>query len=84
MNAKRIKNADYSYERAEQKAAHYFQSLYVQVLEKNYIPTLTKDINSWKHNHIRHHSILSLFSRGKGNSGPKRVPQLYPMAELHW
>jgi geranylgeranyl pyrophosphate synthase len=60
------KNADMSYRLAEQKATHYFKSLYEQLLQKTYVPILTKDIQSWKHNHI-HHSFLSFFSNGKGN-----------------
>ena len=54
-----------SYELAEQKAAHYFNSLSAQVLQKSFIPTLTKDFNSWKQHHIHHHSFLSIFSRKK-------------------
>ena len=65
MNEELIKNANVSYQMAEQKAAHYFHSLYRQVLEKVYVPTITEDIQSWKRNHIHHHSILSFFSRGK-------------------
>ncbi|MEK3889881.1 polyprenyl synthetase family protein [Bacillus sp. FSL K6-3431] len=64
MDEELIKNADACYRLAEQKAAQYFQSLYVQVIDKTYVPTLTKDIKLWKYNHI-HHSLLSLFSRGK-------------------
>ena len=41
-----------SYELAEQKAAHYFNTLSAQVLQKSFIPTLTKDFNSWKQHHI--------------------------------
>lgn len=66
MNEELIKNADACYWLAEQKAADYFTSLYEQVKQKTYVPTLTKDIQSWKHNHIHHHSFLSFFSRGKG------------------
>ncbi|WP_144552226.1 polyprenyl synthetase family protein [Bacillus sp. X1(2014)] len=66
MNEELIKTANISYEMAEQKAAHYFHSLYKQVMEKTYVETLSKDIYSWKRNHIRHHSLLSFFSRGKG------------------
>ena len=54
-----------SYELAEQKAAHYFNTLSTQVLQKSFIPTLTKDINSWKQHHIHRHSFLSIFSRRK-------------------
>ncbi|WP_342431614.1 polyprenyl synthetase family protein [Neobacillus sp. FSL H8-0543] len=64
MNDELSKNADTSYQLAEQKAEHYFKSLYEQLLQKTYVTTLTKDIQSWKHNHI-HHSFLSLFSSGK-------------------
>lgn len=71
MNEELIKNADACYRLAEQKATDYFQSLYVQVTEKTYVPNLTKDIQSWKHNHIHHHSILSFFSRGKEKPDPK-------------
>ena len=65
MNKELIINADECYRQAEQKAAHYFKSLYVQVMQKTYVPTLTEDIQLWKHNHIHHHSLLSFFSRGK-------------------
>jgi geranylgeranyl pyrophosphate synthase len=71
MNEELIKNADICYRLAEQKAAQYFKSLYVQVKQKTYGPTLTKDIQSWKHNHIHHHSFLSFFSSGKKKPGPK-------------
>jgi geranylgeranyl pyrophosphate synthase len=66
MNEELIKNADASYQLAEQKAAHYFKSLSNQVKEKTYLQTITKDIQSWKHNHIHHYSFFSLFSRHKG------------------
>ncbi len=62
MNEELLKKADADYRLAEQKAAKYFTSLNVQVMEKSYVPTLTKDIESWKHNHIHHNSILSFFS----------------------
>jgi geranylgeranyl pyrophosphate synthase len=70
MNEELAKSADTCYRLAEQKAAHYFKSLYVQVVEKSYVPTLTKDIKSWKHKHI-HHSLLSFFSRGKEKANPR-------------
>jgi len=44
MNEELIKNADACYVLAEQKAAHYFKSLSVQLMQKIYVPTLTKDI----------------------------------------
>jgi len=68
MNEKLIINTDDCYAKAEEKANHYFQSLYTQVQQKTYAKVLTEDIHLWKHNHIRHHSILSLFSRGKGKA----------------
>ncbi|PAE41242.1 polyprenyl synthetase family protein [Bacillus sp. 7884-1] len=64
-------NEDTCYAMAEQKAQEYFQSLYQQVKQKNYIPTLTRDIQSWKHNHIHHHSLFSFFSRGKSKADPR-------------
>ncbi|MCL6570789.1 MAG: polyprenyl synthetase family protein [Bacillus sp. (in: Bacteria)] len=66
MNEEFLKNADACYRLAELKAVDYFNTLSVQVMQKTYIPTLTKDIKSWKHNHIHHYSIVSFFSRGKG------------------
>lgn len=55
-------SADECYRQAEQQAEHYFKSLYAQVKQKTYVPTLTEDIRLWKRNHIHYHS---LFSRGK-------------------
>ncbi|NGM84222.1 polyprenyl synthetase family protein [Paenibacillus sp. 7124] len=57
--------SDTRYRLAEQKAAHYFSSLHRQVKEKTYVPVLTKDIEVWKRNHVRHRSWWSYFSRGK-------------------
>lgn len=68
MDEKLIENADACYRLAEQKAADYFTSLNVQVMQKTYVPTLTNDLHSWKQNHIHHSSLLSLFS------GRKRRP----------
>jgi geranylgeranyl pyrophosphate synthase len=70
MNEELINNADSSYQMAEQKAAQYFKSLYDQVKQKTYVPTLAKDIQSWKQNHI-HHPLLSFFIRGKRNANSK-------------
>lgn len=70
MNETYIKNPDICYQQAEEKAAHYFQSLYAQVIEKTYVPTLTKDIQSWKRNHI-HPSFLSFLSRKKRKPSSK-------------
>ena len=70
MNENLIINADDCYKQAEEKANHYFQSLYTQVQQRTYAKILTEDIHLWKHNHIRNPSILSLFSRGKGKANP--------------
>lgn len=66
MNEELIKNADECYRQAEQKAAHYFQSLSIQVMQKSYVPALIEDIEVWKQSHIHRRSFLSFFSRGKG------------------
>lgn len=66
MNEELRRKADESYRLAEQKAARYFQSLDKQVRQMTYVSTLIKDIQSWKHNHIHHHSLISFFSRKKG------------------
>ncbi|WP_335872334.1 polyprenyl synthetase family protein [Bacillus sp. 2205SS5-2] len=70
MKKKWIENTDAVYELAEQKAAIYFSSLYTQVKEKTYVSSLTKEIDSWKHNHI-HHPLVSFFSRKKKTSESK-------------
>ena len=62
MDEKLIENAESCYRLAEQKAADYFTSLNVQVMQKTYVPTLTNDLHSWKQNHIHHSSLLSFFS----------------------
>lgn len=65
MNEELIKSPEASYRLAEQKAADYFKLLHEQVIQNNYVHTLIKDFQSWKHNHIRH-SLLSFFSHRKG------------------
>jgi geranylgeranyl pyrophosphate synthase len=60
-----IINEDTCYGMAEEKASDYFQSLYQQVMQKSYVTTLTRDIQSWKHNHIHHHSFVTFLSRRK-------------------
>ena len=70
MSKQLIIDTEKSYRLAEQKAAHYFKTLYTQVIHKTYVPSLMKDIQSWKRNHIRYHSLLSLFLRGSGNPNP--------------
>ena len=71
MNEELLINADACYRLAEQKAAHYFNTLSAQVMQQSYVPVLTKDIQAWKQNHIRHHSILSFLSPEKGNKKPQ-------------
>ncbi len=66
MNEELIKKADASYRLAEKKAADYFKSLSVELMNKTYVTAITKNIQTWKQNHIHHHSLLSPFSRGKG------------------
>ncbi|AJS58473.1 polyprenyl synthetase family protein [Paenibacillus sp. IHBB 10380] len=65
MNEEFRDHADTWYRLAEQKAAQYFASLSVQLMEKTYVPKLTEDFQLWKRNHIHHHSWLSFFSRRK-------------------
>jgi geranylgeranyl pyrophosphate synthase len=70
MNEEIINNANSSYQLAEEKASRYFKSLHDQVKQKTYVPTLTKDIQSWKQNHIRH-PLMSFFIRGKRKANSK-------------
>ncbi|MED4202487.1 polyprenyl synthetase family protein [Neobacillus mesonae] len=67
MNEKLIINADDSYRKAEMQASDYFQILKALVSEKTYISTITKDIQSWKHNHIRPY----FFSLGRQKTGSR-------------
>lgn len=76
MNEKQLINADACYQMAEQQAAKYFRSLEVLTSQKTFLSTLIKDIQSWKHNHIRHH----FFSIGK-----KRKPNFQEYHKyIHW
>jgi geranylgeranyl pyrophosphate synthase len=68
MNEELQEKANACYWRAEKKAVQYFNKLQEQVEKKTYAPTLAKDIQAWKHNHI-HHSLLSFFSRAKEKHG---------------
>ncbi|PKG24696.1 polyprenyl synthetase family protein [Niallia nealsonii] len=65
MNEELASNTDYCYYLAEEKAGHYFKVLHKQLIEKHYVPALTKDIQSWKLNHIHYPSLLSFFPRRK-------------------
>ncbi|MFC4320039.1 polyprenyl synthetase family protein [Litchfieldia salsa] len=71
MNEELLRNANTSYRLAEQRATDYFRLLNVEVRQKNFVSTLTKDIQVWKHNHIHHRSVFSLFTRGKEKSNSK-------------
>jgi hypothetical protein len=82
MNEELRKNADASYRLAEEKAAQYFQSLYMQVNQKAFIPTLLKDLKFWKRNHIHRSSVLSFFS-SESKKMDRQGYTLYPMAELY-
>jgi geranylgeranyl pyrophosphate synthase len=64
-------NAAQCYRSAEQKAADYFTSLYEQIVQKTYVQTLTKDFQSWQHNHIHRHSLLACLSRRKKKPAPR-------------
>ncbi|NMD72527.1 polyprenyl synthetase family protein [Bacillus sp. DNRA2] len=66
-----INKTETGYTVAEQKAAHYLQLLISQVQEKSYVPALTKDIHSWKQNHLRTSSLLSYFSKRKKEASPR-------------
>lgn len=67
MNVAYTDYADTGYRRAEQKAAQYFASLYVQVKEKSYVPILTEDILIWKRKHIHRPSWLSFYRAERRN-----------------
>jgi geranylgeranyl pyrophosphate synthase len=71
MSEEMMVHADTCYRLAEQKAAHYFASLYEQVTNKTYVAALTKDIGLWKQNHIHRQPWLSFLSqrKRKSNSG---------------
>ncbi|WP_025708309.1 polyprenyl synthetase family protein [Paenibacillus graminis] len=65
MNKNFTEQGDTVYQCAEHKAAQYFAALYKQVMDKTYVPILTKDIQLWKKNHIPQRSWLAFFTRGK-------------------
>jgi geranylgeranyl pyrophosphate synthase len=79
MNKELVINADACYKLSEQKAEHYFQALYNEVMQKSYVPTLTIDVQSWKQNHIHNHPWITFFFRRKGKTGPQGY-QNY----IHW
>ena len=83
MNEELIKNADACYRLAEQKAAHYFKSLYVQVMEKDLCPYSNKRYTIVETQPYSSSFIIILFFAWKGKTGFKGVSQLYPMAGLY-
>ena len=75
MDERVIHNAEECYRVAEEKAEHYFKSLNIQVEQMDYIPALTKDIQSWKQNHIHHWGLASIFSLKKRKPTNKEYHQ---------
>ncbi|MEH6941914.1 polyprenyl synthetase family protein [Bacillus sp. JJ722] len=71
MNEELITNADECYRVAEQRAAHYFTTLYGHLKQQTYVSTLTKDIQTWKSNHIHRRSIFSFLLRRNGKPDSK-------------
>lgn len=64
MNTNLKMNSDECYRIAEERAFNYFNILNSLVLQKTYVHSLTKDIQTWKQSHIHHYSFLSFFSQG--------------------
>lgn len=79
MDEEFLMNANECYRQAEQRAAHYFKLLEVQVKVKSYVPLLLKDFQQWKIAHLHHPSIFSFFS-----SQRKRQKQLDYRHYLKW
>lgn len=71
MSEKLTIRAEASFRLAEQKATHYYQSLYHQVMEKTYVPILMNDIESWKQKHVHDSSVVTLFLRNKARPDSK-------------
>ena len=68
MNEELIKNADACYRLAEQKAAHYFKSLSVQVMKKTYVPTPNKRYTILETEPYSSSFIIILFFAWKGKT----------------
>jgi len=64
MNVGLINNPPKKYQDEQKQAEQYLQSLLKDVKEKQYIETLTRDIHSWKQDHI-HRSIFSFKGKKK-------------------
>ena len=80
MNEELIKKLDDCYGTAEQKAAHYFQLLHEQAMQKNYVVTLTKDFQAWKHKHINIIHSYPFSLRGR----EKRIPKGITITSVGW
>jgi geranylgeranyl pyrophosphate synthase len=78
INVESTKKVDECYQMAEQRAAHYFQSLYDQLIKRTYISTLTNDFQVWKQNHVRH-PLLSLLGTRKNKPDTKDYSNY-----IHW
>jgi geranylgeranyl pyrophosphate synthase len=63
MNNDKTINADACYQIAEQRAAQYFEALKQQVMQKDYVSILIKDIQAWKHNHINKNFVQYFMNR---------------------
>ncbi|MDF1509588.1 polyprenyl synthetase family protein [Robertmurraya sp. DFI.2.37] len=59
------KKVEQSFQRAEERASLYFQSLLEQVQQKSYVSILINDFKAWKQDHIRYHSVISFFSKNR-------------------
>ncbi|MRG86050.1 polyprenyl synthetase family protein [Salinibacillus xinjiangensis] len=70
MNEELRQNADGCYGQAEQRAKDYFHSLSQKLTQKDYVPGLIHDIQTWKQDHL-HHSLLNRFTRGKSNANSR-------------
>ncbi|MGG6310750.1 polyprenyl synthetase family protein [Paenibacillus macerans] len=55
--------ADRWYRQAEDKAAHYLDSLQGQIREKSYVPTLLEDFKWWKKKHLPHRTWFPRLGR---------------------
>ena len=67
-------NGEVCYQRAVQRAAHYFSFLHMEVQQKNYVPILMKNLQAWKKQFILP-SIFSFFSHGSENTHTKGYNQ---------
>lgn len=64
-------NTDACYHSAEKRAENYYESLYQQLVHKEYIEALIKDFQLWQPRHILQPSILSHFNQESSKPNPK-------------